>query len=170
MYYGKKEESAYSNREHRLHQWHGIARSVGYPHAYRRAPTENTLNNTANATVQFQSPRSFHLKRCQALSSSIPGQSRLSSLNNVEFQRWPLHFLALGRTGLFSTGTEQKLGFTVPKTSYCCSNTTARASLSSAWTRYLIYVLRMEMSISSEHWLGLQLTNLPNNSTLAVAL
>lgn len=40
-----------------------------------------------------------------------------SSVNNVEFQKWPSDFLAhtTRRTGLSSTGTEHKLGFMVPK-------------------------------------------------------
>lgn len=72
-------------------------------------------------------------------SSSISGQSRLSSISkNTEFQKLILPFSHTAqRTGLFSTGTEHELGFKVTKTSYCCSNTTAQASLSSIWTRYL---------------------------------
>lgn len=62
----------------------------------------------------------------------------LLSVKKKQFQKLILPFSHTGqRTGLFSTGTEHELGFKVTKTSYCCSNTTAQASLLSTWTRYL---------------------------------
>lgn len=104
----KKQESAYSNKQHRLQQRCGTARLVFRTLTEVLRLQTHWTSTWANATVQFHSP------------PSLPSPPTSASPAFLLAGVWA--FLGLGischsqvRTGLLPAGTEHKLGFKVTK-------------------------------------------------------